>query len=163
MSLFICLSTYSLISLLLKFYIVAQTNRVMWNDRRNSLRGAGLEIRHTWKNLPFPVIWLFADSYFQQGNKYCHGAIWPGRTFLAYKTFRFQYVTQTSPFPLSLSLSIYIYIYIYIKREKEKERERESHRKVLNVVSEFVLQSRYYVQFRTHTLEKGMNPLILAS
>ena len=29
------------------------------------------------------------------------------------------------------------------------------------VVSEFVLQSRYYVHFRTNTLEKGMNPLIL--
>ena len=29
------------------------------------------------------------------------------------------------------------------------------------VVSEFVLQSRYYVHFRVNTLEKGMNPLIL--
>ena len=29
------------------------------------------------------------------------------------------------------------------------------------VVSEFVLQSRYYVHFRTNTLEKGMNPHIL--
>ena len=29
------------------------------------------------------------------------------------------------------------------------------------VVSEFVLQSRYYVHFRTNTNEKGMNPLIL--
>ena len=29
------------------------------------------------------------------------------------------------------------------------------------VVSEFVLQSRYYVHFRTNTLGKGMNPLIL--
>ena len=29
------------------------------------------------------------------------------------------------------------------------------------VVSEFVLQSRYYVHFRTNTLWKGMNPLIL--
>ena len=29
------------------------------------------------------------------------------------------------------------------------------------VVSEFVLQWRYYVQFRTNTLGKGMNPLIL--
>ena len=29
------------------------------------------------------------------------------------------------------------------------------------VVREFVLQSRYYVHFRTNTLEKGMNPLIL--
>ena len=29
------------------------------------------------------------------------------------------------------------------------------------VVSEFELQSRYYVHFRTNTLEKGMNPLIL--
>ena len=27
------------------------------------------------------------------------------------------------------------------------------------VVSEFVLQSRYYVHFRTNTLGKGMNPL----
>ena len=29
------------------------------------------------------------------------------------------------------------------------------------VVSEFVLQSRYYVHFRANTLVKGMNPLIL--
>ena len=29
------------------------------------------------------------------------------------------------------------------------------------VVSEFVLQSRYYVPFRANTLGKGMNPLIL--
>ena len=29
------------------------------------------------------------------------------------------------------------------------------------VVSEFVLQSRYYVHFRANTLRKGMNPLIL--
>ena len=29
------------------------------------------------------------------------------------------------------------------------------------VVSEFVLQSRYYVYFRTDTLGKGINPLIL--
>ena len=29
------------------------------------------------------------------------------------------------------------------------------------VVREFVLQSRYYVQFRANTLGKGMNPLIL--
>ena len=28
-------------------------------------------------------------------------------------------------------------------------------------VTEFVLQSRYYVHFRANTLEKGMNPLIL--
>ena len=29
------------------------------------------------------------------------------------------------------------------------------------VVSEFVLQLRYYIHFQTNTLEKGMNPLIL--
>ena len=29
------------------------------------------------------------------------------------------------------------------------------------VVSEFELQSRYYVHFRANTLRKGMNPLIL--
>ena len=29
------------------------------------------------------------------------------------------------------------------------------------VVCEFVLQSRYYVDFRANTLGKGMNPLIL--
>ena len=29
------------------------------------------------------------------------------------------------------------------------------------VVSEFALQSRYYVHFRTNTLGKGKNPLIL--
>ncbi len=30
-----------------------------------------------------------------------------------------------------------------------------------NVVSEFELQSRYYVHFRANTLGKGMNPLVL--
>ena len=29
------------------------------------------------------------------------------------------------------------------------------------VVSEFVLQSRYYIHFPANTLRKGMNPLIL--
>ena len=29
------------------------------------------------------------------------------------------------------------------------------------LISEFVLQSRYYVPFRTNTLGKGMKPLIL--
>ena len=29
------------------------------------------------------------------------------------------------------------------------------------IVSEFVLQSYYYVHFRANTLRKGMNPLIL--
>ena len=29
------------------------------------------------------------------------------------------------------------------------------------VISEFVLQSRYYVHFRANTCEKGMKPLIL--
>ena len=29
------------------------------------------------------------------------------------------------------------------------------------VVREFVLQSRYYIHFRTNTLGKGMNPIIL--
>ena len=29
------------------------------------------------------------------------------------------------------------------------------------IVSEFVLQSRYYIHFRANTLGKGMNPLIL--
>ena len=29
------------------------------------------------------------------------------------------------------------------------------------VISEFVLQSRYYVHFRANILGKGMNPLIL--
>ena len=29
------------------------------------------------------------------------------------------------------------------------------------IVSEFVLQSRYYVHFQANTLGKGMNPLIL--
>ena len=29
------------------------------------------------------------------------------------------------------------------------------------VLSKFELESRYYVQFRANTLEKGMNPLVL--
>ena len=29
------------------------------------------------------------------------------------------------------------------------------------VVSEFVLQSRFYVHFRTNTLGEGMNPIII--
>ena len=31
------------------------------------------------------------------------------------------------------------------------------------VVSEFVLQSRYYIHFRANTIGKGMNPIILPS
>ena len=31
------------------------------------------------------------------------------------------------------------------------------------VVSEFELQSRFYVYFRTNTIGKGMNPLILSA
>ena len=31
------------------------------------------------------------------------------------------------------------------------------------VVREFILQSRYYVNFRANTLGKGMNPLILSA
>ena len=31
------------------------------------------------------------------------------------------------------------------------------------IVSEFELQSRYFVHFRTRTFQKGMNPLILPS
>ena len=31
------------------------------------------------------------------------------------------------------------------------------------VVSKFELQSRYYVHFRTNTIEIGMNPLILSA
>ena len=83
----------------------------------------------------------------------------------------------------------YIYIYIYIsfltqyKKEVPKEISEEdnwiakgTNGIVVNmmdwdivvrvmdcgiVVSEFVLQSRYYIHFRANTLEKGMNPLIL--
>ena len=33
-------------------------------------------------------------------------------------------------------------------------------RELYHEVSEFVLQSRYYVHFRANTLGKGMNPLI---
>ena len=61
------------------------------------------------------------------------------------------------------------------EREKERERERERERKrggcprsvmvkaidCRIVVSEFVLQSHYYVHFRANTLRKGMNLLIL--
>ena len=35
--------------------------------------------------------------------------------------------------------------------------------KAMGVVSEFELQSRYYIHFQTNTLGKGMNPLILPS
>ena len=34
-------------------------------------------------------------------------------------------------------------------------------RDCVTVVSEFELQSRYYIRFRTNTLGKGMNSLIL--
>ena len=68
---------------------------------------------------------------------------------------------------------IYIYIYIYILKSvylgsKSLFEQGGCPRGVMVkamdceiVVSEFVLQSRYYVHFRTNTLGKGMNPLIL--
>ena len=78
-------------------------------------------------------------------------------------------------------LRIYIYIYIARERERERERDKETQRdkekenekkgglrdvmvKAMNcgiVVSEYVLQSRYYVHFRANTIGKGMNRLIL--
>ena len=75
---------------------------------------------------------------------------------------------------------------MYAVRERERERESVTHGQLATtliyartyiwgcpcgvivkslgcgiVVSEFELQSRYYVHFLTNTLEKGMNPLIL--
>ena len=67
---------------------------------------------------------------------------------------------------------LYTYIYIYIYRERERESvsgynggcPRGVMVKTMDcgiVVSEFVLQSHYYVHFQANTLGKGMNPLIL--
>ena len=54
------------------------------------------------------------------------------------------------------------------KKKKKKKKRRECPSGVMVkamdcgiVVREFVLQSRYYVPFRTNNLGKGMNPLIL--
>ena len=56
-------------------------------------------------------------------------------------------------------------MYIYIVRELvEGECPRGVMVKAMDsgiVEGEFELQSRYYVHFRTNTLGKGMNPLIL--
>ena len=52
----------------------------------------------------------------------------------------------------------------YKKRKNSRECPRGVMVKVMDygiVVSEFVLQLRYYVHFRANTLGKGMNPLIL--
>ena len=66
--------------------------------------------------------------------------------------------------------SIYIYIYIYISvcvcviYLSVGGCPRGVMVKAMDcgiVVSEFVLQSRYYVHFRANTHGKGMNPLIL--
>ena len=54
---------------------------------------------------------------------------------------------------------------VYINRQVNSQKNRLGVMvKAMNcgiVVSEFVLQSRYYVHFRANTLGKGMNPLIL--
>ena len=50
-------------------------------------------------------------------------------------------------------MNIFLYVYIY-------------HHSTLDcgiVVREFKLQSRYYIHFRTNSIGKGMNPLILPS
>ena len=56
--------------------------------------------------------------------------------------------------------SLYIYIYIY---HNTRGCPRGIIVKEIDcglVISEFELQSRYYVHFRANTLGKGMNPLI---
>ena len=63
----------------------------------------------------------------------------------------------------------YIYIYIYIKYLKSQNQStrgcpRDVMVKAMDcgiIVSELVLQSRYYIHFRANTLGKGMKPLIL--
>ena len=53
---------------------------------------------------------------------------------------------------------------IYLKKCKKAQTPRSVVVKAMDcriVVSEFVLQLRYYVHFRANTLGKGMNPLIL--
>ena len=60
--------------------------------------------------------------------------------------------------------NIYIYIYILSLRKKKGGGPRGVMVKAMDcgiVVSEFELQSSYYVYFRANTLGKGMNPLIL--
>ena len=67
---------------------------------------------------------------------------------------------------------VYIYVYMYVCMYTHTHTHIYGERrvpcgvmvKVMDygiVVSEFVLQSRYYVHFRANTLGKGMNPLIL--
>ena len=56
-------------------------------------------------------------------------------------------------------IHIYIYIYIYIYTSGSDVMVKAMDCKI--VVSDFVLQSRYYVHFRANTLGKGINPLIL--
>ena len=74
-------------------------------------------------------------------------------------------MTLVSNFSLSLFLSlspvIYIYIYIYRERERERMCSHDVMFKAMEcriVVSEFVLQSRYYVLFRANILPSyGLN------
>ena len=57
-----------------------------------------------------------------------------------------------------------IYSYIYVFEKLTGRCLRGGMLKAMDcgiVVSEFVLQSRYYIHFRANTLGKGMNPLIL--
>ena len=62
---------------------------------------------------------------------------------------------------------VYIYIYIYTHTHINTYRRGYPRGKMVKamdcgiVIHEFVLQSRYYVHFRTNTLGKGMNPVIL--
>ena len=58
---------------------------------------------------------------------------------------------------LSLTFSIYLSIYLYLGGYPRGVMVKAMDCGI--VVSEFVLQSRYYIHFRANTLGKGMNPL----
>ena len=64
---------------------------------------------------------------------------------------------------MAVTIYIYIYIYIYISVSIFGGSARDVMTKVPEndiVVSEFALQSRYNIYFRTNTLGKDMSPLI---
>ena len=77
----------------------------------------------------------------------------------------FAYVLWYVRWLLSLFNGIPIFVgYLIPNPSLQKECPRGVMVKVMDcgiVISEFELQSRYYVHFRTNTLGKGMNPLIL--
>ena len=142
----------------------------------------------SWLRLENKRKYLFVDSKSLESNSFSKvlSSNYPTKVLLIFALkvlFVLAFVYATPAFSTNRNLTythththIYIYIYIYIQSQyllKTSELlalrlfrgcPRGVMVKAMDcgiVVSEFVLQSRYYVYFRANTLGKGMNPLIL--